>query len=136
MSTWCSAVSPCLPVWCQTDKTRDWWTVPARREAHDGAVRQPHVSHIPRLHHSCQLIRHSDYVPLVNLISIFFQIRDDYMNLQSAEYEDNKGFAEDLTEGKFSFPVVHGVRADMGDRRILSEWRPSSSLSEPSRPPT
>lgn len=25
----------------------------------------------------------SDYVPLVNLISIFFQIRDDYMNLQS-----------------------------------------------------
>ena len=27
----------------------------------------------------------SDYIPLVNLISVFFQIRDDYMNLQSAE---------------------------------------------------
>lgn len=27
----------------------------------------------------------SDYVPLVNLIAIFFQIRDDYMNLQSTE---------------------------------------------------
>jgi hypothetical protein len=27
----------------------------------------------------------SDYVPLVNLISVFFQIRDDYMNLQSTE---------------------------------------------------
>lgn len=25
----------------------------------------------------------SDYVPLVNLIGIYFQIRDDYMNLQS-----------------------------------------------------
>ncbi|WVR04918.1 hypothetical protein IAU60_001930 [Kwoniella sp. DSM 27419] len=47
----------------------------------------------------------SDYVPLVNLISVWFQIRDDYMNLHSSEYEANKGFAEDLTEGKFSFPV-------------------------------
>lgn len=25
----------------------------------------------------------SDYVPLVNLISVWFQIRDDYMNLAS-----------------------------------------------------
>lgn len=60
-----------------------------------------------------------DYVPLVNLISVFFQIRDDYMNLQSPEYADNKGFAEDLTEGKFSFPVVHGVRADTSNRQLL-----------------
>lgn len=27
----------------------------------------------------------SDYVPLVNLIGIYFQIRDDLMNLQSTE---------------------------------------------------
>ncbi|KAJ6600766.1 isoprenoid synthase domain-containing protein [Mycena sp. CBHHK59/15] len=47
-----------------------------------------------------------DYVPLVNLIGVFFQIRDDYMNLKSGEYTSNKGFAEDLTEGKFSFPIV------------------------------
>jgi hypothetical protein len=37
------------------------------------------------------------------------------------QYADNKGFAEDLTEGKFSFPVVHGVRADPSNRQILSE---------------
>lgn len=61
-----------------------------------------------------------DFVPLVNLISVYFQIRDDYMNLQSSEYEDNKGFCEDLTEGKFSFPVVHGVRADRSNRQILN----------------
>ncbi|WVF72522.1 hypothetical protein IAT40_007339 [Kwoniella sp. CBS 6097] len=61
-----------------------------------------------------------DYVPLVNLISVWFQIRDDYMNLQSTEYEANKGFCEDLTEGKFSFPVVHGVRADTSNRQILN----------------
>ncbi|KAM6494862.1 Isoprenoid synthase domain containing protein [Amanita muscaria] len=64
--------------------------------------------------------RDVDYVLLVNLIGVFFQIRDDYMNLQSTEYSVNKGFAEDLTEGKFSFPVVHGIRADQSNRQILN----------------
>ncbi|THH09641.1 hypothetical protein EW145_g1870 [Phellinidium pouzarii] len=64
--------------------------------------------------------REIDYVPLVNLIGVFFQIRDDYFNLQSKEYETNKGFAEDLTEGKFSFPVVHGIRADRSNRQVLN----------------
>ncbi|TRM60643.1 isoprenoid synthase domain-containing protein [Schizophyllum amplum] len=61
-----------------------------------------------------------NYVPLVNLIGVFFQIRDDLMNLQSVEYSTNKGFAEDLTEGKFSFPVVHGIHADKTNRQILN----------------
>ncbi|KAG8701508.1 geranylgeranyl pyrophosphate synthetase [Ceratobasidium sp. 395] len=61
-----------------------------------------------------------DYVPLVNLIGVYFQIRDDYMNLQSNTYASNKGFAEDLTEGKFSFPVVHSIRADTTNRQVLN----------------
>ncbi|EJT96922.1 terpenoid synthase [Dacryopinax primogenitus] len=61
-----------------------------------------------------------DYVPLVNLISVLFQIRDDYANLELKEYSSNKGFAEDLTEGKFSFIVVHSVRADTTNRVILN----------------
>lgn len=65
----------------------------------------------------------SDYVPLVDLIGVLFQIRDDYMNLQADEYATNKGFAEDLTEGKFSFPIVHGVRANPSDRQLLSTSR-------------
>lgn len=36
------------------------------------------------------------------------------------QYSSNKGFAEDLTEGKFSFPVVHGIRSDPSNRQILS----------------
>jgi len=61
-----------------------------------------------------------DYVPLVNLIGIYFQIRDDYMNLQNDQYTTNKGFAEDLSEGKFSFPVVHGIHADTTNRRLIN----------------
>ena len=53
------------------------------------------------------------------------------MNLQSSEYADNKGFCEDLTEGKFSFPVVHGVRADQGNRQILSECQTTSRPVSP-----
>jgi len=61
-----------------------------------------------------------DYVPLANLIGVYFQIRDDYMNLKSGEYTSNKGFAEDLTEGKFSFPIVHGIHADKTNRQVLN----------------
>jgi len=60
-----------------------------------------------------------NYIPLANVLGIYYQIRDDYMNLQSVEYSTTKGFAEDLSEGKFSFPIIHGVRADMSDRRVL-----------------
>ncbi|KIY66001.1 terpenoid synthase [Cylindrobasidium torrendii FP15055 ss-10] len=62
----------------------------------------------------------TDYVPLVNLIGVYFQIRDDLMNLQSPDYASNKGFAEDLTEGKFSFPVVHGIHADTTNRQVMN----------------
>lgn len=51
-----------------------------------------------------------DLLPLLDLIGLLFQIRDDYMNLSAESYAQNKGFAEDLTEGKFSFPMIHGIR--------------------------
>lgn len=61
-----------------------------------------------------------DYTPLVNIIGIHFQVRDDYMNLQSSVYTDNKGFCEDLTEGKFSFPIIHAIRSDLSNRQLLN----------------
>ncbi|KAM6483289.1 geranylgeranyl pyrophosphate synthase [Trichoderma sp. SZMC 28011] len=61
-----------------------------------------------------------DCVPLVNIIGLIFQIRDDYMNLSSSEYSHNKGMCEDLTEGKFSFPVIHSIRADPVDLQLIN----------------
>ncbi|KAA8902589.1 isoprenoid synthase domain-containing protein [Sphaerosporella brunnea] len=61
-----------------------------------------------------------DYVPLVNYIGLIFQVRDDYMNLQSSRYHSNKGFCEDLTEGKFSFPIIHSIRADPNNLQLLN----------------
>jgi ophiobolin F synthase len=48
-----------------------------------------------------------DFDRLTLLFGRYFQVRDDYMNLSSTEYSDQKGFCEDLDEGKFSFPIVH-----------------------------
>ncbi|OIW31542.1 hypothetical protein CONLIGDRAFT_572996 [Coniochaeta ligniaria NRRL 30616] len=61
-----------------------------------------------------------DCVPLVNIIGLIFQIADDYKNLFSKEYTDNKGMCEDLTEGKFSFPVIHSIRSDPTNLQLLN----------------
>ncbi|KAI0124117.1 isoprenoid synthase domain-containing protein [Xylariales sp. AK1849] len=50
-----------------------------------------------------------DLRPLVALLGRYFQIRDDYMNLTSLEYTDQKGFCDDLDEGKFSLILIHAI---------------------------
>ena len=64
-----------------------------------------------------------DFIPLVNDLGLFYQIRDDYINLQSDKYMENKSFCEDLTEGKFSFPIIHSIQANRKDSRLLSILR-------------
>jgi len=59
-------------------------------------------------------------VPLVNIIGLLFQIRDDYMNLSSTEYAENKGLCEDLTEGKFSYPIIHSIRSNPHNRQLIN----------------
>ncbi|CAF1405463.1 unnamed protein product [Adineta steineri] len=56
---------------------------------------------------------------LCQLLSLLFQIRDDYCNLMSKEYANNKSYCEDLTEGKFSFPILHAVNTRETDTRII-----------------
>lgn len=51
----------------------------------------------------------TDLIPLVDLLGKHFQIRDDYINLKSEMYIDQRGFAEDVTEGKYSFPIIHCI---------------------------
>jgi geranylgeranyl diphosphate synthase type 3 len=58
-------------------------------------------------------------VPLVNLLGMIYQIRDDYLNLRNGELQNNKGFCEDITEGKFSFPIVHALSVNKEDKTLL-----------------
>jgi geranylgeranyl diphosphate synthase, type III len=50
-----------------------------------------------------------DFTKLVNDMAMYFQIRDDFINLADDEYMKSKSFCEDITEGKFSFPIVHAI---------------------------
>ena len=66
-------------------------------------------------------------MPLVNLIGLIFQIRDDYMNLRSTDYTHNKGICEDLTEGKFSFPVIHSIRSNPQNLQLINILKQKSN---------
>lgn len=50
-----------------------------------------------------------DMSRLAGLLGQLFQVRDDYLNLTSTSL--GKSFCDDLTEGKFSLPVIHSVRS-------------------------
>jgi len=64
-----------------------------------------------------------DYTNLVNLLSLYYQIRDDHINLFSESYALNKSFAEDLSEGKYSFIIIHAIskRKDHQLQSILKQ---------------
>eukprot|EP00662_Eupelagonemidae_sp_cell21_P046399 gene46399-1400_t len=66
-----------------------------------------------------------DFGPLLNKMGLYFQILDDYLNLKSGLYHKNKSFCEDITEGKWSFPILHSVHttgaADTRLRRIVRQ---------------
>ncbi|EMT64857.1 Geranylgeranyl pyrophosphate synthase [Fusarium odoratissimum] len=72
-----------------------------------------------------------DLETLMRLLGRFYQIRDDYLNFSA--YASQKGFAEDLDEGKFSFPIVCGIEKHPESRgQILAVFRqrPASAAAE------
>lgn len=77
--------------------------------------------------HSCNLHNTTkltlvlrDFSKLISLLGVIFQIRDDYLNLQSGLYAEKKGSMEVLTEGKFSYPIIHSVRSDPKNTQLLN----------------
>ncbi|KAH9819022.1 isoprenoid synthase domain-containing protein [Melampsora americana] len=63
-----------------------------------------------------------DYFPLVNIIGILVQIRNDLLSLSPAFTKD-KGFCEDFSEGKFSFPIIHSIKADQCNSLLMDTLR-------------
>ena len=71
---------------------------------------------------------------MITLFGRFFQIRDDYQNLTDNDYTRQKGFCEDLDEGKYSFPLIHalntkGTRCSLQLEALLHSRRENGCLS-------
>ncbi|KAK4164713.1 isoprenoid synthase domain-containing protein [Cladorrhinum sp. PSN259] len=76
----------------------------------------------------------SEIDSLVSQVGIYFQIRDDYQNLNSDEYANQKGFCEDLDEGKLSFPLVrylNTAKDTLQVREVMQQRRTQGCLSLP-----
>ena len=58
---------------------------------------------------------------MICLFGRFFQIRDDYQNLADPDYSRQKGFCEDLDEGKYSFPLIHTLNGEGTSDRLQLE---------------
>ncbi|KAL3474415.1 isoprenoid synthase domain-containing protein [Aspergillus californicus] len=70
---------------------------------------------------------------LSDVLGQYFQVRDDYKNL-TEDYTGQKGFCEDLDEGKFSFPLIHTLTSQPKNvqlRGILQQSKSSGGLDIP-----
>ncbi|KAF2646247.1 terpenoid synthase [Massarina eburnea CBS 473.64] len=75
-----------------------------------------------------------DCAPIVSAIGLLFQILDDHLNLSpTSGYSDLKGLCEDLTEGKFSFPVIYAIHSDPSNRILYNILKQKASDEEVKR---
>ncbi|KFY09763.1 hypothetical protein V491_07989 [Pseudogymnoascus sp. VKM F-3775] len=61
----------------------------------------------------------ADFDKLTQLLGRWYQVRDDYQNLNDPEYTKQKGFCEDLDEGKLSYPVILTCNSNPTARTII-----------------
>ncbi|CAH1375957.1 unnamed protein product [Tenebrio molitor] len=66
----------------------------------------------------------SDFSEFAKILGKFFHIYDDYANLYSIdEHLINKNGCDNLTEGKFSFPIVHAIQNHLKDHQLMNILR-------------
>ncbi|CAH2105311.1 unnamed protein product [Euphydryas editha] len=58
----------------------------------------------------------TDYTKLVVILGTYLQIHDDYCNLNHQKACTETRFCEDITEGKFTLPIIHAMKTPYGEQ--------------------
>lgn len=77
--------------------------------------------------------RQRDYLALVDIIGVIFQILDDYRNITDDTYTSKKGAFEDLSEGKFWFPIIHALASGSENSILFNLLRRKASSVQAAR---
>ena len=64
---------------------------------------------------------------MISLFGRFIQSRDDYQKSTDKDYNRQKGFCEDLDEGKYLFPLIHALNKAQRKLRTVVAFSPCSS---------
>lgn len=52
---------------------------------------------------------------LMRMMATFYAVTNDYSDFYPSSHSEGKKFCDDITEGKFNFPVIHAVRVKRND---------------------
>ncbi|KAG5315975.1 GGPPS synthase, partial [Acromyrmex insinuator] len=61
-----------------------------------------------------------DVLSLASTLGLYRQIHDDYCNLRHDEDTNENSYCDDLTEGKMSFLIIHALRNNPDDKKIIN----------------
>ncbi|XP_018364367.1 PREDICTED: geranylgeranyl pyrophosphate synthase-like, partial [Trachymyrmex cornetzi] len=74
-----------------------------------------------------------DVLSLASTMALYRQIYDDYSNLHHDKDTNENSYCDDLTEGKMSFLIIHALRNNPDDQKIINLLRQRSKNIEVKR---